>query len=151
MRRPQKHQGYIYGHVSTDVSSSVGCNMEIPGLCLNFLVCTLAAAAGTHWELNRPAPPLCFADLAELCDVVRLLLVPKHANSVLGWTCQQCPAVSVWQLAICVVLLCSEQSSGRQWRRVAAVFISSPCNDVHKLGPQIAVVWRWERVKEKNR
>lgn len=113
----------------------------------NCLVFSLAMAAGTHWELNHPTPPLCFVGLAELCDVVRLLLVPKHIN----WTCQQCPAVCRWQLARCVVVLSSEQSSGRLPWGVAAVFISSSCNALHKPEPQIAVVGKWECMKEKNR
>lgn len=113
----------------------------------NCLVFSLAMAAGTHWELNHPTPPLCFVGLAELCDVVRLLLVPKHIN----WTCQQCSAVCRWQLARCVVVLCSEQSSGRLPWGVAAVFISSSCNALHKPEPQIAVVGKWECMKEKNR
>lgn len=113
----------------------------------NCLVFSLAMAAGTHWELNHPTPPLCFVGLAELCDVVRLLLVPKHIN----WTCQQCPAVCRWQLARCVVVLSSEQSSGRLPWGVAAVFISSSCNALHKPEPRIAVVGKWECMKEKNR
>ena len=147
----QKHWDYFYGQFSTDVYSSDGRDVEIPSLCSNFLVCILAAAAGMHWELNHCVPPVCFVGLAELWDAVRLPLVPKDADSVLDWTCQQCPAVSVWQLATCVVLLCSEQSSGRQWWTVAAVFISSPFNVVRKLEPQIAAVGKWECVKEKKR
>lgn len=111
------------------------------------LVFSLAVAAGTHWELNHPAPPPCFVGFAELCDVVRLPLVPKHIN----WTCQQCPAVCRWQLARCVVVLCSEQSSGRLPWGVAAVLISGSCNALHKPETWIAVVGKWECMKEKNR
>lgn len=125
--------------------------MEISGLCLIFLAYVLVVPTGMHWELNHCVPLLCFVGHAELCDVVRLLLVPKQADSVLGWTCQQCPAVSAWQLAICVVILCSEQSSGRQWWRVAAVFISGPCNVVREFEPQTAAMGKWEHVEEKNR
>lgn len=112
---PSKAPRLLYEQVSTDISSSDGRNAEIPSPYLNRLVCILAAAGGKHRELNHPAPPLCFAGLAELCDAVRLPSVAKDTASVLDWTCQQCPAVSVWQRAICGVFLCSEQSSGKQW------------------------------------
>lgn len=67
----------MYGQISTDISSSDGRNAEIPSLCSNCLVCILAAAAGMHWELNHRVPPLCFAGLAELCDVVSLPVSTK--------------------------------------------------------------------------
>lgn len=35
-------------------------------------------------------------------------LGPKHADSERGWTCQQCPALSMWQLAMCVTVLKAE-------------------------------------------
>lgn len=112
-----KYWDYFYGHICTDVSSSDGCRLWRCPICSNCLVCSLAVVARTPWELNHPAPPLCFAGLAELRDVVRLLLlVPQRID----WTCQQCPAVSRWQLAICVALLCSQSRAqggcGEGWQ-----------------------------------
>lgn len=78
---------------------------EVANLCSNRLVCSWAVVARTPWESNPPASPLCSAGLAELGDVVRLLqLVPRRVD----WACQQCPAVSRWQRAMCVALLRSQ-------------------------------------------
>lgn len=94
--------------------------------------CSIVVLCGPCWTLSS-----------------RLPLAPKRTASVLDRTCQQCPAVSVWQLATCVISLCSEQGSGGWWWRVAGIYISGPCN-VQKLEPQVAVVGKWECVKQNN-